>query len=63
MFPSFSGFNTFSLSLYTWSPEFPPNCKSLGFEPMPMLWGPNQISDFKKLVVKGYANIAMGFNE
>jgi hypothetical protein len=28
-----------------------------------MLWGPNQISDFKKLVVKGYANIAMGFNE
>jgi hypothetical protein len=30
---------------------------------MPMLWGPNQISDFKKKVVKGYANIAMGFNE
>jgi hypothetical protein len=28
-----------------------------------MLWGPNQISDFKKLVVKGYASIAMGFNE
>jgi len=30
---------------------------------MPMFWGPNQEADFKKLVVKGYANIAMGFNE
>lgn len=49
--------------LYTWSPEYPPNTKSLGLTPMPMLWGPNQINDFKKLVVKGYANIACGFNE
>lgn len=30
---------------------------------MPMLWGENQVSDFKKLVVKGYATIAMGPNE
>jgi len=28
-----------------------------------MLWGANQISSFTKLVVKGYADIVMGFNE
>lgn len=28
-----------------------------------MLWGEKQVSDFKKLVVKGYANTVLGFNE
>lgn len=28
-----------------------------------MLWGPTKLAEFQKLVVPGYANIAMGFNE
>ncbi|KAF4602241.1 hypothetical protein EYR40_005446 [Pleurotus pulmonarius] len=49
--------------IYTWSPWIPAKAKSLGFAPAPMLWGEKQLSDFKKLVKPGYANIAMGFNE
>lgn len=29
----------------------------------PMLWGPNQVQDFKNVVVQGYAQYALGFNE
>jgi len=28
-----------------------------------MLWGPDKIGEFQKLVKAGYATIAMGFNE
>jgi len=49
--------------IYTWSPLIPTAAKSLGFEPIPMLWGENQVSDFQRLVVKGYATTVLGFNE
>lgn len=52
-----------SSSVYTWSPSIPANAVQLGLEPVPMLWGPNQVADFQKLVVKGYANIVLGMNE
>jgi hypothetical protein len=50
-------------ALYTWSPELPPLAKSLGFNAIPMLWGEDQIDDFARLVVQGYANTVLGFNE
>jgi len=49
--------------LYTWSPYIPDGAKSLGFTPMPMLWGANQADDFKRLAKPGYAEWAMGPNE
>jgi hypothetical protein len=49
--------------VYTWSPHKPKDSDSLGLTFMPMLWGPNQVSDFKQLVKKGYATTVMGFNE
>jgi hypothetical protein len=47
----------------TWSPWIPDAARKLGFEPVPMLWGEKQISEFKRLVVKGYARTVLGFNE
>ncbi|KAF7984812.1 hypothetical protein HWV62_11830 [Athelia sp. TMB] len=62
--PSLVHFKTAKVSLlYTWSPSFPSNAKALGFHPVPMLWGKNQVSSFKKLVVKGYSDTVLGFNE
>ncbi|KIJ70277.1 glycoside hydrolase family 128 protein [Hydnomerulius pinastri MD-312] len=49
--------------IYTWSPYLPDGIAELGLQGMPMLWGYNQVDDFAKLVVKGYANIALGMNE
>lgn len=49
--------------LYTWSPDIPSDAKSLGFTPVPQLWGWNQVDDFKKKVVKGYSNVVLGCNE
>jgi len=49
--------------VYTWAPQIPSDVKKLGLTPVPMLWGENQIEDFKKLVVPGYANVVLGFNE
>ncbi|KAF5388205.1 hypothetical protein D9615_000226 [Tricholomella constricta] len=49
--------------VYTWSPYIPRKAKELGFEPIPMLWGEKQTSEFKRLVVKGYAKTVLGFNE
>ncbi|KII95344.1 glycoside hydrolase family 128 protein, partial [Plicaturopsis crispa FD-325 SS-3] len=48
---------------YTWAPEIPSEAKKLGLEGVPMLWGARQIDDFKKTVVKGYANWVLGMNE
>ncbi|KAG6833748.1 hypothetical protein H0H87_001180 [Tephrocybe sp. NHM501043] len=50
-------------SVYTWSPYFPPAAKNLGFQGVPMLWGEKQTSEFSRLVVEGYANAVLGFNE
>jgi hypothetical protein len=49
--------------IMTWSPYYPGNAKSLGLIPCPMLWGPKQIGDFQRLVVQGYANVVLAFNE
>ncbi|KAG6911674.1 hypothetical protein DXG01_007924 [Tephrocybe rancida] len=57
-------FKTSNVSpLYTWSPWIPPAAKSLGFKGVPMLWGEKQVADFKRIVVEGYANAVLGFNE
>ena len=49
---------------YSWSPDTPdPSHKFPNVEFMPQLWGPNQVADFEKVVVKGYANIILGMNE
>ncbi|KAF5370125.1 hypothetical protein D9758_001226 [Tetrapyrgos nigripes] len=50
-------------ALYTWSPFIPDLARELGFDAWPMLWGPKQIPDFQRLVVAGYANVVLGFNE
>jgi hypothetical protein len=50
-------------SIYTWSPNIIPKAKDLGLENMAMLWGFNQVTEFQKLVKKGYATAAMGMNE
>jgi hypothetical protein len=49
--------------IYTWSPYLPTGIQALGLEGMPMLWGYDQTDDFQNLVVKGYANYALGMNE
>jgi len=49
--------------VYTWSPWIPKIADSLGLMGMPMLWGTKQISQFKSTVTKGYARIALAFNE
>jgi hypothetical protein len=49
--------------IYTWSPFIPSKAKKLGFKPVPMLWSGKQIDDFERLVVKGYADTILGFNE
>jgi len=49
--------------IYTWSPFCPSSAKSLGFNCIPMLWGPKQTDNFQRLVKKGYANTVLGFNE
>ncbi|KIM91021.1 glycoside hydrolase family 128 protein [Piloderma croceum F 1598] len=49
--------------VYTWTPSKPSDSDSLGLTFLPMLWGPNQVGDFKNLVKKGYATSVMGFNE
>jgi hypothetical protein len=46
--------------IYTWGPNIYPG---INLRNMPMLWGDNQISEFTKLVKKGYATCVMGFNE
>ncbi|KAG5648664.1 hypothetical protein DXG03_000010 [Asterophora parasitica] len=59
-----ANFKTSKVSpIYTWSPWIPTKAKELGFEPVPMLWGEKQAAEFKRLVVKGYANTVLGFNE
>lgn len=50
-------------SLYSWSPRFPSNAKSLGFKPIPMLHDTNQIADFQSVVVQGYSDVVLGMNE
>jgi len=60
--PHLKNFITNKVSaLYSWNPTKPQN--TLGLQYAPMLWGNNQIGSFESLVVAGYANIAMGFNE
>ncbi|KAH7889220.1 glycosyl hydrolase catalytic core-domain-containing protein [Phlebopus sp. FC_14] len=49
--------------LYTWSPYIPPTCAPLGLVGIPMLWGWNQVEEFKRLVVAGYATHVLGMNE
>ncbi|KAH7920270.1 hypothetical protein BV22DRAFT_1040027 [Leucogyrophana mollusca] len=49
--------------LYTWSPYLPSGLSDLGIEGIPMLWGWNQVDDFQKLVVPGYAKYVLGMNE
>ncbi|KZP28384.1 glycoside hydrolase family 128 protein [Athelia psychrophila] len=62
--PSLANFKTPQVSmLYTWSPTFPSNAAALGFHPVPMLWGEAQVTTFTQLVVKGYSDTVLGFNE
>ncbi|THH17619.1 hypothetical protein EW146_g3219 [Bondarzewia mesenterica] len=62
--PSLKNFKTSKVNfIYTWTVEYPSSSWSLGLEPIPMLWGESQATDFQNKVVKGYANIAFGFNE
>lgn len=62
--PALANFKSDKVSqLYTWAPQIPDNARQLGFNVAPMLWGPNQLDDFKRLVQPGYANTVMGFNE
>ncbi|KAF5367844.1 hypothetical protein D9615_010572 [Tricholomella constricta] len=51
------------MDVYTWSPYIPQKAKELGFEPITMLWGEKQTSEFKRLVVKGYAKTVFSFNK
>ncbi|KAF5370124.1 hypothetical protein D9758_001227 [Tetrapyrgos nigripes] len=44
-------------------PPRPTPTHKLGFDFWPMLWGPRQIPDFQRLVVPGYANVVLDFNE
>ncbi|KDQ64748.1 glycoside hydrolase family 128 protein [Jaapia argillacea MUCL 33604] len=60
--PSLANFKTGG-PLYTWSPYLPTNARELGFNPIPQLWGDKQIGDFTNLVVEGYADTVLGFNE
>ncbi|KIP12830.1 glycoside hydrolase family 128 protein [Phlebiopsis gigantea 11061_1 CR5-6] len=48
--------------LYSWSP-WKPQDNIFGLKFAPMLWGPKQQSDWNKLVVPGYANLAIALNE
>lgn len=52
-----------SSAIYTWSPWYPGDARSLGLRPFPMLWGEKQVGDFSRLVKPGYADVALGFNE
>jgi hypothetical protein len=62
--PSLANFKSNRVTqLYTWSPDIGSLPAQLGFNGVPMLWGPDQISDFVRLVQPGYANTVMGFNE
>lgn len=56
-------FTQLSIRLYTWSPSYPSTAKALGFNPIPMLWGDDQIDQFTELVTEGYADIVFGMNE
>lgn len=49
--------------VYTWSPWCPEGAAQLGYACVPMLWGWKQVSDFQRLVVKGYATHVLGPNE
>ncbi|KAH0826911.1 glycosyl hydrolase catalytic core-domain-containing protein [Lanmaoa asiatica] len=49
--------------LYTWSPYLPSAASDLGLEGIPMLWGWDQVDDFKNMVVQGYATKVLGMNE
>jgi len=52
--------------VYTWSESCPDNAKQFGLQCMPMLWNGDQdkIDAFNSATsVKGYASIAIGFNE
>lgn len=55
--------NQRSKFLYTWSPDIPELALTLGFTPVPQLWGWNQVSDFQSKVKAGYANYVLGMNE
>ncbi|WP_176696807.1 glycoside hydrolase family protein [Candidatus Ichthyocystis sparus] len=62
--PALANFKTNNVSpVYTYTPFLPSQAKSLGFDPIPMLWGTTQFADFQRLVVKGYATTVLGFNE
>jgi hypothetical protein len=47
--------------LYTWSPSLPDNLH--GLTGVPMLWGYNQIDEFKSTVKAGYSTHVLGMNE
>lgn len=47
--------------LYTWSPSLPDNLQ--GLTGVPMLWGYNQIDEFKSTVKAGYSTHVLGMNE
>ncbi|KAH7904146.1 hypothetical protein BJ138DRAFT_1167070, partial [Hygrophoropsis aurantiaca] len=49
--------------LYTWSPSIPSGLDQYGIEGIPMCWGWNQVDEFQKTVVAGYAKYALGPNE
>jgi hypothetical protein len=50
-------------SLYTWSDYLPSYAEGLGINLIPMLWGESNAQDFANNVKRGYATIALGFNE
>ena len=48
-------------SIYNWGADKPSNI--YGLEYAPMLWGDGEISHFQKVAKRGYADVALGFNE
>jgi len=49
--------------VYTWTPTCPKGYESTGLKCAPMLWGPKQVDDFRKLRQSQGASILMGMNE
>ncbi|KAG5637051.1 hypothetical protein H0H81_005963 [Sphagnurus paluster] len=56
-------FSSIPVLIYNWSPWISTKAKSLGYNAIPMMWGEKQAADFKRLVVRGYAETVLGFNE
>lgn len=55
--------NYLFLSIYNWTPNLVPGAAQKGYRDAPMLWGTKDLDQWKQLVVPGYAQVVLGFNE